>query len=130
MTLAGREHDLGLVRLGGVDPVPASLVGYCTGGVWSYLMNRRLTYASDRPHREGIWRFTVVAAVGFGLTWLLMAVFVRGFALPYLLGQLLTSGILLFWSFAANRLWTFRGPPTVPPVALNWVAKASASCWA
>lgn len=94
-----------------MDPVPATLAGYWAGGVVSYLGNRRHTYGSGRPHREATWRFAVVAAVGFGLTWACMALLVRGLALPYLPAQLLTTGLVLIWSFLAHKLWTFRGPP-------------------
>ncbi len=97
-----------------LDPVPATLTGYAAGGIVSYLLNRRLTYSSERPHREATWRFALVSTVGFGLTWAFMALFVRGFGLPYLPAQLATTGIVLFWNFGANRLWTFGGPPVAP----------------
>lgn len=102
-----------------LDPVPATLTGFVAGGFVSYILNRRLTYASDRPHGEATWRFAVVAAVGFGLTWMFVAFFVRVLGLPYLAGQVLTTGIVLFWNFGAHKLWTFREPaaPPVPPVA-------------
>jgi putative flippase GtrA len=98
---------IALVEATGMDAVRAALAGYVAGGVVSYVLNRRLTYRSDRPHREATWRFAVVAVVGFFLTWLLMAAFVRAFALPYLPAQLLTTGVVLFWSFVANKMWTF-----------------------
>jgi putative flippase GtrA len=94
-----------------MDPVRATLIGYVAGGIVSYLLNRRVTYASERPHREATWRFLVVWLVGMGITWLLMAALVRGLAAPYLLAQLATTGLVLFWSFGANKLWTFRTPP-------------------
>ena len=68
------------------------------------------------PHAEATWRFAVVAGIGFGLTWGLVAFLVRVAGVPYLVAQLLTTACVLFWSFGAHRLWTFRGPP-VPPVA-------------
>ena len=98
-----------------LDPVPATLIGYVAGGIVSYLLNRRLTYASDRPHGEATWRFAVVSGVGFGITWVLVAIGVRTLGLPYMLAQVLTTGIVLFWTFGANRFWTFRSAP-VPPV--------------
>jgi putative flippase GtrA len=97
-----------------MDPVPAALAGYVAGGIVSYLLNRRHTYASDRPHVEATWRFALVAVIGFGLTWAGMAVLVRGLAVPYLAAQLVTTGIVLFWSFLAHKFWTFREP--VPPL--------------
>jgi putative flippase GtrA len=99
---------VGLVELGGLDPVPATLAGYLAGGVVSYGLNRRLTYLSERPHAEATWRFAVVAAVGFGLTWVLMYLFTHELGAPYLPSQIVTTGIVLFWSFLANKAWTFR----------------------
>lgn len=96
-----------LVEAFGVGPVVAALTGYASGGLVSYVMNRRHTYASDRPHAEATPRFGLVAAIGFGLTWLMMAVLTGRFGVPYLPAQVLTTGIVLFWNFFANRTWTF-----------------------
>ena len=107
---------LGLVEAGRADPVPAALAGYLAGAVVSYGLNRRLTYASARPHAEATWRFGVVAAIGFGLTWLIMAVLTRGLGLPYLAAQVLATGAVVFWNFLGHRLWTFavRPVPVLP----------------
>ena len=96
-----------LVEAARWHPVPATLVGYVAGGVVSYVLNRRHTFASARPHAEAGWRFAAVAAVGFCLTWAFMQLFVEAMALPYLPAQLVTTGIVLVWSFVANRVWTF-----------------------
>ena len=98
---------VGLVEGGGVTPVPATLAGYVAGGVVSYLLNRRLTYTSDRAHREAVWRFTIVAFVGFLLTWIVMQAFTAWLHAPYLPAQLVTTGIVLIWSFLGHKLWTF-----------------------
>jgi putative flippase GtrA len=98
---------IGLVELFGWHAVPATLVGYLCGGVTSYILNRRHTFESDRSHREAVWRFALVAGVGFLLTWGLMTLFVTRLALPYIPAQLVTTGIVLVWSFLANKLWTF-----------------------
>ena len=98
---------IGLVEGVRADPVPATLAGYVAGGVLSYALNRRHTYASERPHAEATWRFALVAFVGFLLTGALMHAFTRWFGTPYLPAQLVTTGIVLVWSFGANRVWTF-----------------------
>ena len=100
---------IGLVEAGGFDPVPATLFGYVAGGIVSYGLNRRVTYASDRPHAQAGWRFVVVAGVGFLLTWVFMHVFTGSLGAPYLPAQIATTGIVLVWSFVAHKLWTFRG---------------------
>ena len=102
---------IALVEGTGVDAVRAALAGFVAGGMVSYVLNRRLTYRSDRPHREATWRFGAVAAVGFVLTWAFMAAFTRGLGAPYLPAQLVTTGIVLFWTFIANKLWTFSERP-------------------
>lgn len=99
---------VGLVEWGGAAPVPATLAGYVFGGATSYALNRRHTFASDRAHREAAWRFAAVAFVGFLITFALMHLLVDRLRLPYLPAQLGTTGIVLFWSFLANKLWTFK----------------------
>lgn len=99
---------IALVELRGVAPVPATLAGYVAGGVVSYVLNRRHTYESERPHEEAGWRFAAVAGVGFVLTSIFMYLLHDVAGLHYLVAQVLTTGVVLGWSFLAHRLWTFR----------------------
>ena len=89
------------------DPVPATLLGYVAGGLISYALNRKHTYESSRPHREATWRFALVAFVGFLLTWVFMYAFTDWLGAPYLPAQLVTTGIVMLWSFLAHKAWTF-----------------------
>jgi putative flippase GtrA len=98
---------IALVEGGGMHPVPATLAGYVAGGLVSYALNRRHTYTSRRPHREATWRFALVAFVGFLLTWLFMHAFTIRLGAPYLPAQLVTTGIVMLWSFLAHKAWTF-----------------------
>ena len=102
---------IALVEGGVAGPVAAALAAYLVGGVVSYVLNRRITFESNRRHVEAVRSFAVVAAVGFGLTGLFMSLFVDRLGLPYIPAQIITTGIVLFWSFTANKLWTFREPP-------------------
>lgn len=101
---------IGGVELGGLRAVPATLGGYILGGAVSYWLNRRHTYQSDRSHGEAGWRFAIVAGVGFVLTYLLMSLFVDRWSLPYLAAQVVTTGIVLIWSFFAHKYWSFGQP--------------------
>lgn len=91
-----------------IGPVPATLAGYLAGGAASYGLSRTHAFRSSRPHVEAGWRFIVVAGVGFVLTGLVMDVLTARWNMTYLPAQLLTTGIVLVWSFAAHRWWTFR----------------------
>lgn len=96
-----------LVQLAHEPPVPATLLGYCLGGVISYRLNRQHTFKSSRRHREAIWRFVAVAGVGFLATAVLMTLAVDWRHLPYLPAQVVVTAIVTVWSYAANRWWTF-----------------------
>jgi putative flippase GtrA len=50
--------------------------------------------------------------VGFGLTFLFMSLLVNWAGIPYLAAQVATTGIVMFWSFAAHRIWTFSAGKT------------------
>jgi len=99
---------IGLVEIFAIRPVPAALAGYFGGGVVSYLLNRRHVFCSNRPHEEAVTRFLIVVIVGFGLTYLFMLLLVQKAGVPYLSAQIVTTGIVLFWNFAAHKMWTFR----------------------
>lgn len=90
------------------DPVSAALAGYVAGGVVSYVLNRIFTYDAERGHLDAGWRFAVVAGIGFLLTWLLMSLFTRWLLWHYFLSQVVTTGIVLIWSFLAHKYWSFR----------------------
>ena len=104
-----------LVETGTVGPVVATLCGFLAGAGVSYGLNRRVTFRSDRPHRAALPRFLAIAGIGFVLTGALMALFNGRLGLPYLPAQLVTTGIVLLWSFSANRWWTFRAPAGTRP---------------
>jgi putative flippase GtrA len=89
-------------------PTLAALAGYVLGGATSYLLNRRWTFRSNAPHAQAVSKFAVVAFVGFCLTGLCMYVFVDRFKAPYLPAQIVTTLVVLTWSFLAHRKWTFR----------------------
>lgn len=100
---------IAMVQLLHVPAVPSALTGLTAGGLLSYLLNRRHTFGSERPHEQAAWRFALVAGVAFVLTWLVMRLFVERWHAPYLPAQAVTTGLVMIWTFAANRLWTFRG---------------------
>lgn len=98
-----------LVELAGVLPVIATLWGFLAGAAVSYVLNRRYTFRSDRPHRAAAPRFLAVSTGGFVLNGLVMLLLNEYWGVPYLIAQVIATLIVLFWNFSANRWWTFRG---------------------
>lgn len=90
------------------DPASAAGAGYLAGGIVSYLLNRFFTYAAERDHLAALWRFAVVAAIGSGLTWLIMKLLTAWLGWHYVILQVITTLIVLTWSFFAHKYWSFR----------------------
>ncbi|HEY8031366.1 MAG TPA: GtrA family protein [Methylocella sp.] len=117
---------IGLVEVAGMSAVAAALIGYGAGGTVSYGLNRRHVFRTHLRHEAAVSRFVAVAAVGFGLTYIFMSLFIHAAGVPYLFAQIATTGIVMLWSFTAHRLWTFpadaeaeglvaaAGPPSRP----------------
>jgi len=99
---------IALVQGAGVEPVKASVAGALLGAWINYAMNYRYTFRSHMRHRESVAKFIVVAAVGLLLNTCFMWLGVHVLAAHYLLSQAVTTVLVLFWSFGANRYWTFR----------------------
>lgn len=97
----------GLVHSAVTGPVVGALAGFVVGGIVSYVLNRRFTFKSDRGHNEAVPRFAAITVVAFFLTGGLMWVFAERLGIHYMLAQVITTVIVLFWTFAGNRFWTF-----------------------
>ena len=106
-TLAHYAILIALVEGAGWRAVPATLCGYVVGGLIAYLLNRRHTFASDRPHAEATWRFALVAFVGLLRHLCLDEPLRRSLGAPYLPAQMVTTVLAMFVTFALNRRWTF-----------------------
>ena len=98
---------ISLVQLLSVDPVIATTAGFAVGALINYVLNYRLTFDSDKPHREAMRKFFMVAAAGAVLNASMMKIGVDHLHLHYLIIQLLATGIVLVFNFAANKYWTF-----------------------
>ena len=106
-SLAHYSVLIGAVELFAIDAVLASLIGFIAGGLVSYVLNRRLTFNSTRSHAAAGWRFALVAFGGFLLTGTVMTLLVKHLSLPYLSAQILTTLIVMVFTFSAHKRWSF-----------------------
>lgn len=97
-----------LVELLHIQPFIASTIGSIIGSVVSYYMNHRFTFKSAKRHRDALWQFYSIAAVGTALNALFMYIGVNKLHQHYFAVQVMTTGLVLFWNFAGNRQWTFK----------------------
>lgn len=98
---------IALVQVAGVAPVPASVAGALLGAVINYVLNYHFTFRSEKQHRVALIKFACVALVGLSLNTLFMWIGIELLHLHYLVSQILTTGLVVIWSFSGNRFWTF-----------------------
>jgi putative flippase GtrA len=85
--------------------------------VSNFTWNRLWTYPESRARRKRkqLPKFALINFIGLGINNLVVvgldAVFGQFIADPwdYNLAKAIAIGVVLFWNFGANRLWTYRG---------------------
>jgi putative flippase GtrA len=85
----------------------ASTVGFVLSAMINYALNYRFTFGSAKPHLEAAGKFFAVAGTGLVLNAAQMYSLTEWLHWHYMLSQVATTGVVLLWNFAANKLWTF-----------------------
>jgi putative flippase GtrA len=98
---------IALVELAGENAVIASTVGAVAGAAINYAINHRLTFSSRAPHARALPRFAAVALVGMALNALVVAGMLAADQGDYVLAQVVATGVVLVFTYASNRTWTF-----------------------
>ncbi len=83
----------------------------------NFTWNRLWTFPESRSRRkrEQLVQFTIVNVIGLGINNVIVvgldALLSHAIADPwdYNLAKFIAIGVVLFWNFGANRLWTYRG---------------------
>ncbi len=91
-----------------INVVVASSVGAIIGAIVNYILNYHFTFESDKRHTEALGKFFTIASLGFVFNGLLMVLLAQNLAIHYLLAQIITTGIVLIWTFLGNHYWTFK----------------------
>lgn len=86
--------------------IPAAAAGFLAGAVLNYGLNRRLSFASKRPHRQGLPRFVLMVALGVLLNSALLGLGLR-LGLHYLPAQMLATVAVMGFNFACMKYWIF-----------------------
>jgi putative flippase GtrA len=106
-TLAHYSVLIFLVQILYVNVLVATSIGAFVGALVNYVLNYKWTFNSNKRHSEAMVKFFVVASVGFVMNGLFMTLFTQALVFHYLIAQIVTTGIVLFWNFLANHYWTF-----------------------
>lgn len=97
-----------LVQVFSIAPVPSSAAGSLLGAVINYSLNYKYTFRSTARHSVAISKFSMIALTGLILNSALMWIGVELLDIHYLLAQIITTALILVWSYCGNRYWTFQ----------------------
>jgi putative flippase GtrA len=110
-----------LVEYYGSNPVWASGWGALAGLIINYVLNYSLTFKSQRSHAKTFPKFALIASLGLCLNIALMVLLTQ--YLYYLYAQVVTTAVILVWSFIANSYWTFQMDMSVNTVNVKPMSK-------
>jgi putative flippase GtrA len=87
----------------------ANSLGFVAAVISNFLLNRIWTFHSQDPG-VGLQfgKFSAVALVGLGLNNGIVYALTERMRLPFYTAKLIATGIVIFWNFGANLLFTFR----------------------
>lgn len=88
----------------------ATFWGFIFGTINGYLLNNRWTFGdrNKSANSRDLIKYTIISAVGLGLTELIMHQLAVKSDLHYNLAKLIAVFIVFFWNFFINRAWTFK----------------------
>jgi dolichol-phosphate mannosyltransferase len=93
----------------GVDYHVAAVIAWIVAVLNNFFWNRHWTFdASDGQVHFQAMRFVVVSLFAFGVSLLLLTLFVEAASLPKVLAQALAVGASTPLNFLGNKLWSFR----------------------
>jgi putative flippase GtrA len=99
---------IALVEGAGLDPVPASALGFVLVLVVSYILNRTWTFRARSGGRRQFAVYSAVSLLGLGLNSAIMFITVHLLQWDYLYGQGLVVAVVPASNYLLNRAWTFR----------------------
>jgi putative flippase GtrA len=104
-----------LVQRFGLAKVWANTCSFSLAVCSNFLWNRYWTYPETRgdPVLPQVTQFVLVNLVGLGINQAIFLsldrwAFPNWGALGYNAAKIIATGVVLFWNFGANRLWTYR----------------------
>ncbi len=76
------------------------------GAAFNYWMNHRYTFRSDRPHKEALPRFVLMAGIGVMLNGAIVKALTMA-TVNYLVSQVAATLMILILNFFLSKLWIF-----------------------
>jgi dolichyl-phosphate beta-glucosyltransferase len=92
-----------------LNVILAAILAFIVAATNNFVLNKIWTFNNkSKEYRHQYLKFIIVSVIGLTITIFLMYIFNTILGIWYLIAKLMTSGIVLFWNFLGNRLWTFK----------------------
>ena len=106
-----------LVKLAGLPLLIANSFSFSAAVISNFTWNRLWTFpeSRERPISTQLPQFALVNVIGLGINtivlWLVYQFTQRVLPDPldYNAAKIMAIGVVLFWNYGANRIWTYRG---------------------
>lgn len=114
-----------MIQVFGFPLAVANMISFSAAVIQNFTLNRLWTFpeSKQRDARQQLAQFAVVSIIGLGINTLVVlavhhaleALWMSllgpgvGFVVSYNFAKAFAIGVVLFWNFSINRLWTYRG---------------------
>lgn len=95
------------VELGGKEPIFSSILSFIIMTIASFFLNIKFTFGGEFS-KQKLFRFFIVASIGFTLNFAIMYSIVQVLLLHYLIGEIVTTLTIPLVNFFLNHYWTFK----------------------
>ena len=102
---------IALVELTGMLPIMATSIGFILAVILNYFLQYYWTFAADGPHGPKLFRFTCIALFALTINGIVFWFMNTIAGLPYLLSQVVATGLVVIVNFQLNRFLVFTGEP-------------------
>ena len=96
-----------LVELWSIHATLATTIGFLAASVLNYLMQYYWTFGSGGAHMIRFSRYCTVTGITMGINSGVFWVLNEGVGMPYLISQIVTTGLIVILNYEANRRFTF-----------------------
>ena len=91
----------------------AVLIGYSVGLIYNFLLSCGYVFKDGFKKIEGkeiqsFLIFTVIGLIGLLLTEVLMYLFVNIITIKYMVGKIISGGVVMFWNYIARKVVIFK----------------------
>jgi putative flippase GtrA len=92
-----------------INKFVANACGFSIAVVNNFILNKYWTFDNQNPiATEQFFKFLVISIVGLGINSLLLFILLKKIKGNFYLVKLAVIGLVFFWNFSANYLYTFK----------------------